>query len=151
MSNLSSSKDNLQMVKKFSGIRNVIINAIKYTPNGGQITIDGRMLPGFIETTISDTGIGIDPDDHIHIFEKFGRLGSVSLHSSGKIKYKGGGPGLGLPITKGIIEAHGIYMVESKDLMNLKCLAQLFISFSRSGSTTDDQGSELLLILINKT
>jgi signal transduction histidine kinase len=91
----------------FQAIRNVISNAIKYTPNGGEIIIDGRLLPGFLETTISDTGIGIEPDDHIKIFEKFGRLGSASLHSSGKTKYKGGGPGLGLPITKGIVEAHG--------------------------------------------
>ena len=91
----------------FQAFRNLVSNAIKYTPDGGRITVDGRKLPGFIEVTIKDTGIGIDPDDHIRIFEKFGRIGNASLHSSGKTKFKGGGPGLGLSITKGIIEAHG--------------------------------------------
>jgi signal transduction histidine kinase len=91
----------------YQALRNVISNSIKYTPDGGRVTVDGRKLPGFIEVIVSDTGIGIDPEDHDHIFEKFGRLGNVSLHSSGKIKFKGGGPGLGLSIAKGIIEAHG--------------------------------------------
>ena len=91
----------------YQAFRNVVSNAIKYTPDEGTITISGRLLPGFIETVVKDTGIGIAPEDHLRIFEKFGRLGDVSLHSSGKLKYKGGGPGLGLPITKGIIEAHG--------------------------------------------
>jgi len=91
----------------YQAFRNLFSNAIKYTPDGGTIIIDGRKLPGFLEVTITDTGIGIDPEDHSRIFEKFGRLGNVSLHSSGKTKFKGGGPGLGLPITKGIIEAHG--------------------------------------------
>jgi signal transduction histidine kinase len=91
----------------YQALRNVITNAIKYTPDGGSIVVDGRLLPGFIETVITDTGIGIDPEDYARIFEKFGHLGSVSLHSSGKTKFKGGGPGLGLPITKGIIESHG--------------------------------------------
>ena len=86
---------------------NIINNAIKYTPDGGTITIDGRTLPGFIEVTITDTGIGISPDNQASIFDKFGQLGRVELHSSGKTKFKGGGPGLGLPIAKGILEAHG--------------------------------------------
>jgi signal transduction histidine kinase len=88
-------------------IRNVINNAIKFTPDGGTITIDGRSLSGFIEVTIADTGIGISHDDQAMIFEKFGQLGRVDLHSSGKTKFKGGGPGLGLPIARGILEAHG--------------------------------------------
>jgi signal transduction histidine kinase len=88
-------------------VRNVINNAIKYTPDGGTITIDGRMLSGFIEVTISDTGIGISTEDQSTIFEKFDQLGRVDLHSSGKTKFKGGGPGLGLPIARGILEAHG--------------------------------------------
>ena len=86
---------------------NIINNAIKYTPDGGKITIDGRSLPGFIEVTVTDTGIGISPENQAVIFEKFGQLGRVELHSSGKTKFKGGGPGLGLPIAKGILEAHG--------------------------------------------
>jgi len=88
-------------------LRNVINNAIKYTPDGGMITIDGRTLSGFIEVIIADTGIGISAEDQAVIFEKFGQLGRVDLHSSGKTKFKGGGPGLGLPIARGILEAHG--------------------------------------------
>lgn len=87
--------------------RNVLSNAIKYTPDGGTISVEGRKLPGFIEVIIHDTGIGIAPEDQGIIFEKFTRLGNASLHSSGKTKFKGGGPGLGLHIAKGIIEAHG--------------------------------------------
>ncbi|NMB88937.1 MAG: HAMP domain-containing histidine kinase [Chloroflexi bacterium] len=87
--------------------RNLLVNAIKFTPDGGKIRIDGRRLPGFIEVMIIDTGIGIAMEDQATIFEKFARLGNVSLHSSGKTKFKGGGPGLGLHIAKGIIEAHG--------------------------------------------
>jgi len=88
-------------------ILNVINNAIKYTPDGGKITVDGRKLPGFIEVIVADTGIGISAENQAIIFEKFGQLGRVELHSSGKTKFKGGGPGLGLPIARGILEAHG--------------------------------------------
>jgi signal transduction histidine kinase len=88
-------------------MRNIIHNAIKYTPDGGTVTVDGRMLSGFIEVTIADTGIGISAEDQPAIFEKFDQLGRVDLHSSGKTKFKGGGPGLGLPIARGILEAHG--------------------------------------------
>jgi signal transduction histidine kinase len=88
-------------------LANIINNAIKYTPDGGTITVDGRTLPGFIEVTVTDTGIGISPENQATIFEKFGQLGRVELHSSGKTKFKGGGPGLGLPIAKGILETHG--------------------------------------------
>ena len=111
----------------FQAFRNITANAIKYTPDGGMITIDGRTLPGFVEVIISDSGIGIDPEQHIRIFEKFGRLGSVALHSSGKTKFKGGGPGLGLPITKGIVEAHGgAIWVESDGYDEIKCPGSRF-------------------------
>ncbi len=88
-------------------IRNVLVNAIKYTPNNGRISVDGRKLSGFIEIRISDTGIGISPENQDLIFEKFSGLGDAKLHSSSKFNFKGGGPGLGLPIARGIMEAHG--------------------------------------------
>ncbi len=91
----------------YQAFRNILTNAIKYTPDKGKITVSGRTLPGFIEVTIADTGIGIAPEYQTAIFEKFGQLGQPNLHSSGKTKFKGGGPGLGLPIARGIIEAHG--------------------------------------------
>lgn len=108
-------------------VRNVINNAIKYTPDGGTITIDGRRLQGFIELIITDTGIGISPENQAVIFEKFGQLGSVELHSSGKTKFKGGGPGLGLPIARGILEAHGgSIWVESKGYDEIGCPGSTF-------------------------
>jgi signal transduction histidine kinase len=87
--------------------RNLLTNAIKYTPDHGRITVDGRRLSGFLEVIVEDTGIGIAQEDQMRIFEKFSSLGDVSLHSSSKVQFKGGGPGLGLPITRGILEAHG--------------------------------------------
>jgi signal transduction histidine kinase len=108
-------------------ILNVINNAIKYTPDGGKITVDGRKLPGFIEVIVADTGIGISAENQAVIFEKFGQLGRVELHSSGKTKFKGGGPGLGLPIARGILEAHGgSIWVESEGYDEYKCPGSTF-------------------------
>jgi len=89
----------------------VIMNAIKYTPDGGSITVAGRTLNGEnndkeVEISIKDTGIGIDLQYHELVFEKFYQTGEVLLHSSGKTKFKGGGPGLGLAISRGILDAH---------------------------------------------
>jgi signal transduction histidine kinase len=91
----------------FQALHNILANAIKYTPDKGKISVSGRTLPGFIEIIIKDSGIGIAPEHQTAIFEKFAQIGHPNLHSSGKIKFKGGGPGLGLPIARGIIEAHG--------------------------------------------
>jgi signal transduction histidine kinase len=88
-------------------VQKVLINAVKYTPDGGQIMVHSRELPGIVEIMVQDSGIGIPVTNLPHIFEPFSALGDASLHSSGKVKFKGGGPGLGLPIAKGILEAHG--------------------------------------------
>ena len=91
----------------------VIGNAIKYTPDGGAITITIDLLEApadverFVEVGIVDTGIGIAPEDMPHIFDKFYSKTDVARHSSGRTKFKGGGSGLGLSVVKGIVEAHG--------------------------------------------
>jgi signal transduction histidine kinase len=97
----------------------VVMNAIKYTPDGGDITISGRVdnhVNGgpYVEIKITDTGIGVDPQYRELVFEKFYQTGEVLLHSSGKTKFKGGGPGLGLAISRGIMDAHhGRIWIES--------------------------------------
>lgn len=111
----------------YQAFQNVMTNAIKYTPDGGTIVMTGRLLPGFVEVTIADNGIGISLEDQTQIFEKFGKLGRADLHSTSKIKFKGGGPGLGLSIARGIIEAHGgTIWVESEGYDEVKCPGSTF-------------------------
>lgn len=86
---------------------NVISNAMKYTPDGGRIQIEGRQIEETVHITIEDEGVGIPPEEQERIFDRFYVLEDTSLHRSSKTDFKGGGLGLGLPVTKGIIEAHG--------------------------------------------
>jgi signal transduction histidine kinase len=88
-------------------LQKIVSNAIKYTPDGGKIIITARELTGFTDVMVIDNGIGISANDLPHIFTMFSSVGDSSLHSSGKTKFRGGGPGLGLFISKGILEAHG--------------------------------------------
>ena len=117
---------------------NVIGNCIKYTPDGGTVSIKGRTLAGepgdgsgaFVEIVIADSGIGINKEDQELIFEKFYRVGSIDLHSTGHTKFKGAGPGLGLPIAKGVIEAHGGKIwVESEGQDETRCPGSTFHIF----------------------
>jgi len=88
-------------------------NAIKYTPDGGRLEVTARLLPPQVdqppqlEIVFADGGIGIDVKHHQLIFQKFYRVGSAAVHSTGATKFMGAGPGLGLPIAKGVIEGHG--------------------------------------------
>ncbi len=118
--NLDKSLSGLPLIEAdTTGIRKVfrhlMVNAIKYTPDGGSVRIWGRALApndtvlgqAAVEVVVSDTGIGIDPVVQDLIFAKFYQSGQVAIHSSGETKFKGGGPGLGLAISRGIVEAHG--------------------------------------------
>ena len=92
-------------------LENVIVNGIKFTPDGGSVTVSIDSVKDdrhgtYAEIRVQDTGIGIDPPNLDIIFEKLYQLGTVELHSSGRTSFKGGGPGLGLAIAAGIIKAH---------------------------------------------
>jgi signal transduction histidine kinase len=79
---------------------NLIDNAIQYTPNAGQIQIDGTLSPEQATLVVTDNGPGIPAEDLPHIFDRFRRVDKARNAQSG-------GTGLGLAICKSIVEAHG--------------------------------------------
>jgi len=81
----------------------------------------------YVEIIISDTGIGIDKDDQLCIFDKFYEAGNIEEHSSGKVAFKSRGAGLGLSIAKGIVEMHGGQLwVESPGYDPVECPGSTF-------------------------
>ncbi len=92
----------------------LLLNAIKYTPDGGSITVSGHPDGQAIEIVVGDSGIGIAPEVQELIFTKFYQTQRSTFHSTSKTKFKGGGPGLGLAIARGIVGIHnGKIWVES--------------------------------------
>jgi signal transduction histidine kinase len=93
----------------YHALWSIISNAIKYTPDGGTVTISGRYIEseGMVHLSVQDTGVGIPAEEVEHIFERFYVLEDTQLHHTSKTALKGGGLGLGLTVTRGIIEAHG--------------------------------------------
>jgi signal transduction histidine kinase len=81
-------------------LQNILDNAIKYTPDYGDIKIILQQIPGFLQVTVRDSGIGIPDGDKSRLFSKFFRSANV-------VKTETEGSGLGLFIVKNIIEKHG--------------------------------------------
>ncbi len=112
-------------------LANLINNAIKFTPDAGVISVSsrtrdllrskqhplteatppllhiGRKPHRYIEIAINDTGIGIDKEEQLRIFDKFYEAGNIEEHSSGTVAFKSRGAGLGLAIARGVVEMHG--------------------------------------------
>jgi GAF domain-containing protein len=78
---------------------NLLSNAIKFTPDGGRIDIRAIPLDGSVEVSVSDTGVGIAPEDQDAIFEEFRQVGTAAK----KVE----GTGLGLALSRKFIELHG--------------------------------------------
>lgn len=91
----------------YLAVYNLLSNAIKFTPDGGEVFITARSEGERLKFSVRDTGIGIDKAEQKKIFERFHTTNDVRLHSTSKTAFSGGGLGLGLPICKGIFEAHG--------------------------------------------
>jgi signal transduction histidine kinase len=81
----------------------LIDNAVKFSPNGGEINIAARVDDGQMCVSIHDPGVGIPPDQMYHIFDRYYHLESAGDHLFG-------GAGLGLPIAKQVLEQHGGYI-----------------------------------------
>ncbi|MCO4253980.1 sensor histidine kinase [Pseudarthrobacter cellobiosi] len=87
---------------------NLVSNAIKYSPDGGHVVVSLEHDDGHVACRVSDTGMGMSADDQAHVFAKFFRTSNVRRTAIP-------GVGLGLPISKAIVEAHGgTIQVESK-------------------------------------
>ena len=79
---------------------NLLSNAVKFTPEGGRISVKAMPADGSVEISVTDTGIGIAPEDQEAIFEEFRQVGSDYAR-------KREGTGLGLTLTKKFVEMHG--------------------------------------------
>jgi NtrC-family two-component system sensor histidine kinase KinB len=80
-------------------IQNLISNSMKFTPEGGSVSVIARRKDQDIEIMVSDTGPGIPKDKQANLFNRFSQVGTSTMNHQGT--------GLGLYISKGIIEAHG--------------------------------------------
>jgi len=80
-------------------LRNLMVNALLHTPDGGSITVGAHSADGMVEVAVADTGSGIAPEDLPHIFERFWRADPA--------RSRMGGTGLGLSIAQSLVEAQG--------------------------------------------
>jgi len=80
-------------------VLNLLSNAIKFTPEGGRIDVGAVAKDGSVEISVSDTGIGIAPEDQEKVFEEFRQVGTAAK----KIE----GTGLGLTLCRKFVELHG--------------------------------------------
>jgi len=79
---------------------NLLSNAVKFTPEGGRIRVEAHVLAQFVVVSVTDTGVGIPPEEHESIFDKFHQVGATT-------KGVREGTGLGLAITRRLVEQHG--------------------------------------------
>jgi len=79
---------------------NLLSNAIKFTPEGGHVGVQAGLSDGFAEVAVTDTGVGIAPEDHEAVFEEFRQVGTDYAK-------KHEGTGLGLTLSRRFVELHG--------------------------------------------
>jgi signal transduction histidine kinase len=89
--------DSLRIIQVLT---NLVGNAIKFTPEGGAITVRAFPRGGELLTEVQDTGCGIGPEHAAVVFERFIQVDMSATRQAG-------GAGLGLAISKGLVEAHG--------------------------------------------
>jgi hypothetical protein len=132
--------------------RQLMANAIKFTPDGGEVYISAQVADRstitnkkallsrfnqhfyeqmgwkcYLQVEVRDSGIGIDPAEQLKIFDKFYEIGDIRHHSTGKHKFQGKGTGMGLAIVKGMVEAQGgMVWVESPATKTLERPGSVF-------------------------
>jgi heavy metal sensor kinase len=108
---------------------NLLDNAIKYTPEGGEVEARVEARDGQARTTIRDTGVGIPPEHLPHVFDRFYRVDKARSREQG-------GTGLGLSITRSIVNAHGGHVeLDSTPGRGTTCTLTLPLSDQRKETT----------------
>jgi two-component system phosphate regulon sensor histidine kinase PhoR len=79
---------------------NLLNNAVKFTPEGGRLSINAYRQDETVTISVSDTGVGIPVEEQPHLFSRFFRASTAQSHAAQ-------GTGLGLTIVKSIVEQHG--------------------------------------------
>jgi signal transduction histidine kinase len=97
-------------------LNHLLLNAIKFTPDGGAITLRARRADGDAFIEVSDTGMGIEAGALRHVFDRFFTEFDVSHHSSGHFEFGKKGLGLGLSVVKAFVEMHGGTVKVSSEL-----------------------------------
>jgi len=92
-------------------LSNLLSNAVKFTPAGGSVRLDCYGEGKFVRIAVSDTGIGISPEDQVALFRDFFRAGNATVD----------GTGLGLAITKRLVERHGGTIALTSELGKGSC------------------------------
>lgn len=96
-------------------LHNLLLNAIRFTPDEGNIRVKLESLESEVQVAVAENGIGIPKEEFNRIFDQFLHAQKITGHSSGTIEFKSSGLGLGLAIAKSIIEKHrGRIWVESE-------------------------------------
>ena len=110
----------------------LVENAVKFTPEGGWVRVSGGLISAedlrgreqelrkfsssffdqagqkpMIRVCVEDSGVGIAPDEHVRVFDKFYEVGEITEHFTSSTRFGGKGVGLGLTLVKGMVEAHG--------------------------------------------
>jgi signal transduction histidine kinase len=78
---------------------NLLSNALKFTPEGGRIDVRAGVNENMVEVSVTDTGVGIAPEDQVAVFEEFRQVGTADK----KVE----GTGLGLALSRKFVELHG--------------------------------------------
>ncbi len=87
-------------------LMSLILNSIRFTPDGGRITVRAHDAGKSVRVEVEDNGIGIPKEKLRIIFESFYEAGDIAQHHSGNIEFKSGGLGLGLTIAKAVIDGY---------------------------------------------
>ncbi len=94
--------------KLHDSVVQLLVNAIKFTPDGGRVSLAARCLPdGSAEIAVTDTGVGMDAATKKRVFDPFFTRFDVSRHSSGVFEFERRGLGLGLSVVKAFVDMHG--------------------------------------------